>query len=142
MLATAFTPFHRAAIDNLRKELIRRTHRSIVAEFGATEDGQFHDVAMCVEELPIGARGRPGPLVSILTGIGGDGFAVMQHAGSACGKRSRVRPSRGSASTARNICITPPDCGGLATLFAALRTKLPAAAFLRRLAGNHTLGNT
>ncbi|OUM02851.1 hypothetical protein A8M77_09660 [Variovorax sp. JS1663] len=85
MPAKAFTPSDRAAIDALRMDLARRTHSAIVAEYGSTEDGQFHDAALSIQSLPSGSWGRPGPLVTILAGpgIGGAGFAVMGADGSA-----------------------------------------------------------
>jgi hypothetical protein len=77
-LQSAFTA-HRAAIEALRKELTRRVQRTVTIDYGATDDGREHDATFVVEELPEGALGRPGPLVSILTGPGikGDGFVVM-----------------------------------------------------------------
>jgi hypothetical protein len=82
-LQYAFTTAHRAAIEALRCDLTRRVQRTVTAEYGETEDGTFHDVALCVESLPAGAWGEPGVLVSILTGagIGGDGFVVLAAAG-------------------------------------------------------------
>jgi hypothetical protein len=78
-LQSAFTASHRDAIETLRKELARRVRRTVAIDYGATDDGREHDATFVVEELPEGALGRPGPLVSILTGpcIKGDGFVVM-----------------------------------------------------------------
>ncbi|MET3461429.1 hypothetical protein [Variovorax atrisoli] len=72
----SFTAVQRDRIELLRRELTDRTHARVVVDYDTTDNGQ-HYAALCVEELPAGAFGRPGPLVSILTGKGVMGFAAM-----------------------------------------------------------------
>lgn len=80
---TTFTASHRAAIAALCCDLTRRLQHPVTVEYGATDDDRFHDAALCVEELPVGSWGSPGPLVSILAGPGiGAGLAVMAADGS------------------------------------------------------------
>jgi hypothetical protein len=64
-----FTSDQRNRIEALRLDLVQRTHRTITTEYGATDAGQLW-AALCVESLPAGAPGTPGPLVSILVGPG------------------------------------------------------------------------
>ncbi|MEJ8859836.1 hypothetical protein WKW79_35160 [Variovorax robiniae] len=82
---TAFTSPQHAAIAALRRELAKRVKRTVSVDFGTTDDGKLSDVAFVVDELPEGAFGRPGPLVSILTGPSnkGEGFVVMGADGAA-----------------------------------------------------------
>ena len=76
--ATAFSPAVRAVLDNLCEDLSRRTRRTVTADYGQTECGQFHDAALCIESLPAGSWGQPGPLVSVLAGPGvPGGFVVL-----------------------------------------------------------------
>lgn len=83
MQSQTFTPAARVAIADLCKELTRRVQCAVTAEYGHTECGQFYDAALCVESLPAGSWGRPGPLVSILAGPGvRGGFAVLAADGS------------------------------------------------------------
>jgi hypothetical protein len=80
---TTIAPDTRATIDALCKELTRRVRRTVTAEYGQTECAQYHDAALCVESLPEGSWGTPGPLVSILAGPGvPGGFAVLAADGS------------------------------------------------------------
>ena len=82
-VATTFTDAHRATIADLCKELTRRVQRTVTADYGQTECGQYHDAALCVESLPAGSWGHPGPLVSILAGPGiPEGFVVLAADGS------------------------------------------------------------
>ncbi|MDQ0591355.1 hypothetical protein [Variovorax paradoxus] len=77
-----FTADQRNRIEALRRDLVQRTHRTITTEYGATDCGQLW-AALCVESLPEGAPGTPGPLVSILVGSGIPvGAAVMGADGS------------------------------------------------------------
>ncbi len=78
-----FTADQRSHIEALRRDLVQRTHCTITTEYGASDDGQQW-AALCVESLPEGAWGRPGPLVSILVGPGipMDAAAVMGSDGS------------------------------------------------------------
>ena len=56
----------------------------MTADYG-TDEGQ-HWAALCVESLPLGSLGHPGPLVSILAGAGVAGnAAVMGADGAAIG---------------------------------------------------------
>lgn len=69
-IAASFTPAVRVVIDDLCRELTRRTRRAVTADYGQTDCGQFHDAALCIEGLPTDAAGHPGPLVSFLAGPG------------------------------------------------------------------------
>lgn len=82
---TILTFTQQASLERLRKELTQRLQRTVVVEYGATEDGLFYDAAFSIECLPVGSLGSPGPLVSILAGpgIGGEGYAVLTADGSA-----------------------------------------------------------
>jgi hypothetical protein len=81
--AADFTAEQRNHIEALRRDLMQRTQRTVTTEYGATECGQQW-AALCVETLPLGAPGTPGPLVSILVGPGvPQGAAVMGADGSA-----------------------------------------------------------
>ena len=83
MQTTPFAPAARAVIADLCKELTRRVQCTVTADYGQTECGQYHDAALCVESLPAGSWGHPGPLVSILAGPGvPGGFAVLAADGS------------------------------------------------------------
>jgi hypothetical protein len=72
-----FTPAARVVIDDLCKDLTRRIQRTVKADYGQTDCGQVHDVALCVESLPEVAQRHPGPLVSILAGPGVAGDFVV-----------------------------------------------------------------
>lgn len=96
-IAAAFTPAVRAVIDDLCKELTRRTCRTVTADYGQTDCGLYQDAALCVEDLPADAEGHPGPLVSFLAGpgvpagfvvLGADGAPVIE--GAALGHALRV----------------------------------------------------
>lgn len=75
----AFTTDQQATIAKFAQELTRRTQRTVLAEYGETEDGAIHDAALCVQSLPVGCWGRPGPLVSILST--GAGFVALDSEG-------------------------------------------------------------
>jgi hypothetical protein len=77
-----FTPVQQAAIEALRRDLTQRTQRTVTAEYGSTDCGQ-HWAALCVDSLPEGSWGVPGPLVSVLVGTGISGAATMGADGSA-----------------------------------------------------------
>ena len=82
-LQSSFNDRQRADIESLRKELARRIQRTVTADYGQTECGLYHDAALCVESLPAGSWGHPGPLVSILAGPGvTGGFTVLAADGS------------------------------------------------------------
>ena len=75
---TTFSPVVRVVIDDLCKDLSRRTQRTVTADYGQTDCGQFHDAALCIQDLPADAEGHPGPLVSLLAGPGiPAGFVVL-----------------------------------------------------------------
>lgn len=79
--ATKFTDTQRAAIEALREALSASTAARVVVEYDSTDCDQ-HWAALCVEELPAGSWGDPGPLVSVLTGNGvPGGVAVISAAG-------------------------------------------------------------
>jgi acyl-coenzyme A synthetase/AMP-(fatty) acid ligase len=79
---TAFSPAARAFIADLCNDLTKRLKCPVSADYGQTECGEVHDVALCVESLPAGSWGRPGPLASILTGPGiPGGFVVLDAQG-------------------------------------------------------------
>jgi hypothetical protein len=63
----SFTASQRNSIEALRGELSASTHHAVTTEYGSTDCGQ-HWAALCVEELPVGSWGTPGPLVTIVTG--------------------------------------------------------------------------
>lgn len=97
MHATPFTPAARVVIDDLCKDLARRTQRIVTADYGQTDCGEFHDAALCIESLPADAEGHPGPLVSVLAGpsipggfvvLGADGAPVAE--GVALGHAARA----------------------------------------------------
>ena len=75
-LSTLFTTEQQTSIEALCLHLTRRVRHPVTAEYGSTECGQ-HWAALGVDELPMGSFGRPGPLVSILTGAGVDGVAAV-----------------------------------------------------------------
>ncbi len=81
-LQTSFDDIQRASIETLRKDLTRRIQRTVTAEFGATDDGLVFDVALCVESLPFGSWGTPGPLVSFVKAQGREGLGLMAPDGS------------------------------------------------------------
>jgi hypothetical protein len=79
---TAFSPAAQAFIADLCKDLTQRLKHPISADYGQTECGEVHDVALCVESLPAGSWGRPGTLASVLTGPGiPGGFVVLDAQG-------------------------------------------------------------
>lgn len=79
---TAFSPAAQAFIANLCKDLTERLKSTVNADYGQTECGEVHDVALCVESLPAGSWGHPGPLASILTGPGiPGGFVILDAQG-------------------------------------------------------------
>jgi len=79
-----FTDTHHAAIDVLCRDITRRVQRTVVADYGHTDDEGTHDVALCVDSLPAGAWGTPGVLVSILTfpDVARSGYSVLAADGS------------------------------------------------------------
>lgn len=79
---TTFAATHRASIEALRDNLSSRLQCDLDADYGDADCGLL-DAALCVNSLPWGSFGAPGPLVSILAGNGaGDGYAVMGADGS------------------------------------------------------------
>jgi hypothetical protein len=89
-LLNPFTADKTAQIESLCADITQRIGRKVTPEYGETEDGEYHDVALCVDSLPTGAWGTPGPLTTILTGpldLGG-GFTVMRADGSALADRA------------------------------------------------------
>jgi hypothetical protein len=80
--ASAFSPAAQAFIADLCKDLTQRLKRPVSADYGQTECGEVHDVALCLESLPAGSWGHPGPLASILAGPGiPGGFVVLDAQG-------------------------------------------------------------
>lgn len=79
-----FTNTHHATIGALCRDLTRRVQRTVVADYGHTDDGGEHDVALRVDSLPAGAWGSPGVLVSILAGpnVTRYGYSVLAADGS------------------------------------------------------------
>jgi hypothetical protein len=65
----SFTASQVASIEALCCDLSACTGHLVTSEYGSTDCGQ-HWAALCVEELPAGSWGFPGPLVSIVTGSG------------------------------------------------------------------------
>ena len=96
-----FTTTQRAGIEVLCHDLGQRINQAVTAEYG-TDEGQ-HWAALCVESLPLGSFGQPGPLVSILAGAGVAGdAAVMGCDGSAVGT---ARDFADAIETARDAGI-------------------------------------
>lgn len=75
--ATAFTTALRGSLEALRVRVAAATRCAVELHYGATDDATEHWAALTVEELPAGALGRPGPLMSMLIGPGIPGFAVV-----------------------------------------------------------------
>jgi hypothetical protein len=75
--APAFTTPMRDALEAVRLRVAVAIDWPIHLEFGTTEDGGEHWAALTVEELPPGALGRPGLLVSVLVGPAIPGCAVI-----------------------------------------------------------------
>ena len=78
-LNTIFTTAQQDGINALRLDLTRRVRRSVTAEYGSTDCGQQW-AALVVIDLPTKSFGRPGPLVSLLTGTGIGGEAAVMGA--------------------------------------------------------------
>lgn len=79
---TAFSPAAQAFIADMCNDLTKHLKCPVSADYGLTECGEVHDVALCIESLPAGSWGRPGPLASILTGPGiPGGFVVLDARG-------------------------------------------------------------
>lgn len=68
--AATFTTIQREGIEALRLDLGQRINHEVTTAYG-TDEGQ-HWAALCVESLPLGAFGRPGPLVTLRAGADGD----------------------------------------------------------------------
>jgi len=83
-ITSTFTTTQRADIEALRNDLSQCINQAVTADYG-TDEGQ-HCAVLCVESLPLGSSGYPGPLVSILAGAGVAGdAAVVGSDGSAVG---------------------------------------------------------
>ncbi|VTU29922.1 hypothetical protein [Variovorax sp. PBL-E5] len=68
-----------AKLEALCADMTQRIGRKVTPEYGETDDGDYRDVALCIDSLPAGAWGKPGPLVTLLAGphVARDGFTVM-----------------------------------------------------------------
>lgn len=74
---TAFSATQRTNITALCATLGRGIGHPVTVEHDATECGQ-HYAALCVASLPLGAHGKPGPLVSLLPSSESlEGIALM-----------------------------------------------------------------
>lgn len=61
----AFTTADHLAIEELRRDLTRRIQRRVTLHFGATDCGNFHDAAFCVDSLSDGSSAA-NPLLTII----------------------------------------------------------------------------
>ena len=72
-IPAAFTSDTQATIAALCSDLTQRIKRKVTADYGATDCGRLHDVALSLADDSL-----PYPLASILAGPGiPDGFAVL-----------------------------------------------------------------
>lgn len=67
--AINFTDDQANLIEALRQRLANRIGRPVILEQDSTDCGQ-HWAALCVQSLPSGSWGQPGPLVTFITGSG------------------------------------------------------------------------
>ena len=81
--ALNFTDSQADQIEALRERLANRIGRPVFLEQDSTDCGQ-HWAALCVESLPSGSWGQPGPLVTFVTGTGiATGLAILDFNGTA-----------------------------------------------------------
>lgn len=79
-----FSESQQAAIAQLCEELTQLLQCTVQAEYGQTDCGQLHDVALCVQSVPAGSWGTPGLLGTLVTSLNSQGtFAALDAQGAA-----------------------------------------------------------